>query len=414
MTTALPPTHYTALDSERLALATIASSPYPANIATGWHTDLFTTDEHKSFFTQLCEAEHPVNLGDFPNAIDGSQLTDIRKQLIELHQVRQFTTLYTNVAPMVRKGVATSETIAEFSTAIGLIQTATDSDLAAATMGDIAASYWTNTQAWANAAPTGLHVLDSMLGGGFLPGRLTALLGAPGQGKTALAVQLAETMATTGRPVFYLTSEDSSHMILCRTLARLYTSDYTDLKTGNMDRETIVTMLSNYGKRASSKSMMVMEHHGSKFSLDVLKLKARAHFSRYPTEKGILVIDYLQRLARAGNTGQELRHAVTAITEKLRVVAQELDCSVLMLAAQGRDNYKNGTASDKSALGSAKESGDIEYTCDVLMALTEMDDRDAGPGQTWKQLRIDKNRQGNTGAMPLNWEGRYQRFSEVK
>ena len=409
-----PAAHDTALDNERLALASLALSPYPANAVSGWHAELFTSDEHKAIFDQLTQAEHPVHIENFPSAVDGSELIAIRRQLVEAYGIHQFALLVKNGAVKIRNNTVTMDDIATFSTALGMIQTATENELAVATMGDIASSYWTNIQAWSNAAPTGLRLLDDKLGGGFLPGRLTALLGAPGQGKTALAVQIAETMATTGRPVFYLTSEDSSHMILCRTLARLYTSDYTALKRGTMNSETIATILGNYAKRASTQRMMVMEHHGSKFSLDVLKLKARAHFNRYPTEKGVLVIDYLQRLARAGNAGQELRHAVTAITEQLRVVAQELDCSVLMLAAQGRDNYKNGAASDKSALGSAKESGDIEYTCDVLMAITDTDEKQVRPGENCKQLRIDKNRQGDTGSIALRWEGQYQRFSEAQ
>ena len=66
------------------------------------------------------------------------------------------------------------------------------------------------------------------------------------------------------------------------------------------------------------------------------------------------------------------------------------------------------------AMASAKESGDIEYTCDVLMALTEDKDKNrvVPVGRTAILLHIDKNRQGQRGkSISLDFWADRQQFT---
>ena len=297
-----------------------------------------------------------------------------------------------------------------------------DSTIDAMTLASLADGYWKQIAEWASAAPTGVAPLDRLLGGGLLPGRLVALLGAPGAGKSSLACQISETVASAGRPVLYLTSEDSPHMMLCRSMARLYGLSYGDLLRGYVKRESFSNAAIALAERPSASRMLIVEQRGP-FSLDAIAETARAHFVTYDKGNtggpGLLVIDYLQRLARAnvGTAGQDLRLAVTALCERLRDVARDLGCTVMVLSAQGRDAYKSGTGS--SALASGKESGDLEYTADALMAIMPSDDKDqkapiASPGHATRMLRVDKNRQGETGVVYLDWLGMRQMFSEVQ
>ena len=68
---------------------------------------------------------------------------------------------------------------------------------------------------------TGMPAFDSMLGGGILRQSLVILSAAPGTGKTTLAQQIFETMATTGADVVFLNLEMSREQLLARSLSRM-------------------------------------------------------------------------------------------------------------------------------------------------------------------------------------------------
>lgn len=59
------------------------------------------------------------------------------------------------------------------------------------------------------ATPTGIGELDRVLSGGLVPGSVTLLAGAPGTGKSTLAVQVAGAMAAGGASVLYVCAEES-------------------------------------------------------------------------------------------------------------------------------------------------------------------------------------------------------------
>lgn len=299
-----------------------------------------------------------------------------------------------------------------------LTQAGSRAEATAATLGDLAALYWRRIAEQREAAPTGLAGLDRMLGGGLQPGRLMVLLGAPGKGKTTLANQLAEHVASAGRPVCYLTMEDPAWALLAKTLARLGGLDYGAVLQGRAGmRQAINDALAELTQRRSAARLLYIEQPG-RLALAELQERAAAHFAKYGPENGggpgLLVVDYLQRAARASmpsGVQSELRLAVSALTDQLRDVARELDCTVLALGSQNRAGYGNGA----NVLASGKESGDLEYGCDVLAAIGEDSDtkRTAPIGCKAWALTLAKNRQGDTDTLALDWMPPRQQFTEA-
>src|SRR6266702_3812489 len=283
--------------------------------------------------------------------------------------------------------------------------------------------YWTHIKARKNCAPTGFRALNDALGGGLEAQRLVVLLGAPGAGKTALANQIADHAADAGRPVLYVTSEDTPFTLLAKTIARIGDVDYTAvLKGWETHQAKINAALASQAERQSSDRLHYLDATNG-ITLAAIRSRAQEHFARYANAgQGILVIDYLQRLARSQRdvlgANRDLRELVTVLTEHLRGIACELDCCVVALASQNRASGYG--ANGASALASAKESGDIEYSADVIMALSKEDEsrpgaRKAGTAfiKPWI-LRIDKNRQGATvEKLELDWQGDRQRFTEA-
>jgi replicative DNA helicase len=422
--------NYSNIDTERKALATLASLPYPAEESLSFLEAWFTLPEAPDILAQLRAATTPIalNIDTEPSKVD--ELPSLRRDLRDLHTLRQLEKAWIETAPIMRQGNATLETIDRLHAALKEIKAGAAATAKIATLADVGADYWRTVEKRKDGAKTGMGLLDDNLGGGFLPGTLVALLGAPGMGKTAFGFQMAETMAAMGRPICYISSEDSPFMLLCRAMARLYTMDYSDLSRGKYVAQRVNEALDSLKRRQSWHRLLTIDASAGGFKLDSAAEQARQHFMRYDSTQGggpgVLFVDYLQRLVRSSGTTDtmEIRQAVTAFTEQLRVVANELQCTVIVLAAQGRSAYVSGT--EKSALGTAKESGDIEYTCDVLMGITDYETSDgedgkrknskpAPPhGELWRILRIDKNRQGKTGAHQLKWEPVYQRFSQVE
>lgn len=282
---------------------------------------------------------------------------------------------------------------------------------------DLLEGYWQQVAARKDCAPTGMRELNTALGGGLEAQRLVVLLGAPGAGKTALANQIADHVANAGRPVLYVTSEDSPFTLLAKTLSRVGDVNYTAVLKGWRDeRSRIDAAITIQAERKSNDTLRYVDASQG-LSLDTMKDLAQAHFIRYDSAgQGVLVVDYLQRFARAQRDllalGRDLREVVTVLTENLRSIACELDCCVLALASQNRASGY-GAGANGSALASAKESGDIEYTADVIMALMEDKDRKVNPPFKPRMLRLDKNRQGDTASISLDWRGDRQRFMEV-
>jgi replicative DNA helicase len=221
--------------------------------------------------------------------------------------------------------------------------------------------------------------------------------------------------------VLYVTSEDTPDALLAKTLARLGCIDYTAVLQGHQRvTSEIDKALAVVWERSSAERLAYLHDLGG-LSLESIQEQARAHFERFADEQGgpgILVIDYLQRLARslrrAGGRAEELREAVTALTEQLRAVANDLGCTVLALASQNRaSGYGNGKESN--ALASAKESGDIEYTADVILALSEDESKkgETAPGHTLCKLYLAKNRLGESNkSVALDFHKTRQNFAK--
>jgi replicative DNA helicase len=275
--------------------------------------------------------------------------------------------------------------------------------------------YWGRAKKRQTAAPTGLAGLDNALNGGFQAKRLVMLLGAPGSGKTSLANQMGERIARE-RPVLYATSEDTPDILISKTLSRLSNIKYSAALYGWNDYRTeIDAAIHDLAQRPSSHNLRYLDCTAGMLSIAELRDRAQQHFEGKPGP-GLIIVDYLQRMARAikETTGtKELREAVTALTERLRSVASELDCCVLAVASMNRASGY-GKNSENNVLAAAKESGDIEYTADVMMALTEDTKRMTSSWLKPFVLRIDKNRQGVTKNIELDWDTDHQRFIEVE
>lgn len=287
-------------------------------------------------------------------------------------------------------------------------------------LGVLAASYWNSIEELKEPAETGVPGLDKAIGGGFQPGKVVVLLGPPGAGKTTLANQIAEHVARIGRPVYYVSSEDTPFALLSKTAARLGSLDYTNVLQGRVSQEEIGKAFNKFWDKYSAERLVYRYVVGG-FSLAQVQSRAFEHFERFAkaekTGPGVLVIDYLQRLARFERSlqGMDIREVVTRFAMQLRKVAEALDCTLLALCSMNRNSY-NKTPTLEQILSAAKESGDIEYTCDILLGLVQdVENQKVAPKHKMCKLYVAKNRLGEGNAtLDLDFNAPFQVFAGVE
>ncbi len=427
---------YIAADVEWQVLLSLAAvaDPSEAVAAGGWYEALFASENAGPAFQELAQSSVALVL-QTPASVDGvtafadpAALQAARQTLVAFAQFRRLETVQLNLAREVRR-LATARRVEGVGTLLDAARTALrtvetlDGQAAMtqtqiATLGELAASYWDRIAEQRNAAPTGLGSLDTALGGGLQTQRLFVMLGGPGSGKTTLVNQIAEKVAESGRPVVYLTTEDPMSTLLAKTVARLGRIDYGAVLQGRASEQGAINeALRELSERRSAERLLYVEGNGA--VLDDLYGVAQRHFARFADEAqdggaGILIVDYLQRVARAQlkamrNTIRDLREAVTMLTEDLRDLARDLNCTVIAIASQSRaSGYGN-----VNAIASAKESGDIEYTADVLMSLAKDEQRQAPLRCEARSLSLAKNRLGSQTTINLDWRADRQQFTEA-
>ena len=291
-------------------------------------------------------------------------------------------------------------------------------------------SYWSFQQERKEMAATGFPALNRALSGGLERDRLYVLLGAPGSGKTTLANQIADALSRE-RAVLYVSSEDTPMTLLAKTLARRSTIEYSAVLRGSQsERDRIEAAFAEYREQPQVHHLRYLDATQG-IRLQEIAEQAEQHFAatRQRTQGDpILIVDYLQRLVRAeelllrgtgGSPGTDARQAATIYTERLRSLACDLHCSVLCLSAMNRAS--GYTSAGSNLISAAKESGDIEYTADVILAIGEQLEDGTPialphPGAFAWNLTIAKNRQGMSSAtgarIELIWYPLFQQFIE--
>ena len=254
---------------------------------------------------------------------------------------------------------------------------------------------------------TGYGELDKLLSG-LQPSELIILAARPSQGKTALALNLAENIGIRGGlPVAVFSLEMSKESLLQRLVASVAQVDAHKFRSGHLSREDWKRMTEALSKIASSP--LWVDDAGSN---SVLEIGAKAR--RLKRDKGLalLVIDYLQLITGRGrfNSRQE---EVASISRGLKGLAKELQIPVLVLSQLTRAPERDERGPQLSDL---RESGAIEQDADVVMFIYRPNffNLNASPEERdMADILIAKQRNGPTDKVKFVFRSRLTRFEEA-
>jgi len=243
---------------------------------------------------------------------------------------------------------------------------------------------------------SGIKALDTITGG-FQPG-LTLLAGGPGVGKTTLALQMAAEAAADDVAVVYVTFENSPEALVRKGIGATGQMNPRGILRGTTPLQDMLEAAEAWQQK--TRPLAFIEGR-SDLSTGAITGKVRRHMNTFGAETGLVVVDYLQLYAKAAAEldGHTLRERVERMGQRLREVSMRLRVPVLAIASQNRGaKYSDG---GRASLDTLKESGDLEYGADVVMILTEPADRMATDPAKALDLTVAKNRNGETGHLPM-------------
>lgn len=269
---------------------------------------------------------------------------------------------------------------------------------------------------------TGLAPLDKLLGG-MQDSDLIILAGRPGMGKTALATNVAYSVAMEGKKVGLFSLEMSAPQLAQRILADHTSISASDIRKGTF-QESDYSLIVDAAKTMEA---MFLEIDDTGY-LTVAQLAGRAR--RLKRKKGLdfLVIDYLQLLHGSGKRQNENRvQEMTEITVGLKALAKELNIPIMALSQLSRAVEQR--EDKRPQLSDLRESGSIEQDADVVMFVYRQEyyikqqepDAASEKYKDWEfmmrevagkaEVIIGKQRHGPTGVVELGFDARYTRFT---
>ena len=237
---------------------------------------------------------------------------------------------------------------------------------------------------------TGLLEFDKLIGGLF-PGELCILAARLKVGKTTLACQWADHVASTGKLVYFASLEMDSTELATKILCRLAGVQGMRVRNGSVDANDIANLMT--ASTAFSRRAMRFDERPR------LRVSDIRRECRRLAKDGLrlIVVDYLQ-IVRAENLRDSRERQVASIAEDLKELARELQVPVLAMAQLNR------VAQNESGGGAEglRESDGIGQTADMVIRLDVSTNKATKVDEYW--LRIVANRNGPAGKMRLSWD----------
>jgi len=245
--------------------------------------------------------------------------------------------------------------------------------------------------------PTGFKDLDDALAG-MQKSNLLILAARPGVGKSAMALNIAQSLAVDyHRPVAIFSLEMSKEEIVDRLLVAQADIDAWKLKTGKLSENDFTSLSDAMGVLAEAPIYI-----DDTPALSILEMRTKARRLQVDVGIDLLIVDYLQ-LARSRNLENRVQE-VSEISQGLKNLARELKIPVLALSQLSRAIETRGEK--KPQLSDLRESGSIEQDADVVMFLWREDDEKPEN----MVLDLAKHRNGPLRSVKMFFKGDRIRF----
>jgi replicative DNA helicase len=251
------------------------------------------------------------------------------------------------------------------------------------------------------AIPSPWPDFNERAAGGFHRGRLHVIGARPGEGKSIAGHQAALYAAAHGRSAVIFSMEMSNAEVGGRMLANDSRVEMNEVAKLQLSEDSW-RRYNEFTERSRDMPLWVIDR--SNMTVELISSIARTHKRRHGLD--VMCVDYLQLMGMKGVQSRE--QAVSEIARRLKNLARELDCAVLLPSQLNRETARRG----KPSLADLRESGGIEAHADLVLLLARQrfpENHDTAPGKYNGRIVLDiaKNRFGQTGDIELDWRGHY-------
>lgn len=243
--------------------------------------------------------------------------------------------------------------------------------------------------------PTGYSSLDKYFNG-FLPGAVTTIAARPSVGKTALALNLAHTIAKAGHGVLFFSLEMARSELVRRLFFLESGIGYGNIKEVWPSSESIEAKIQLAEKRLEELPLYIDDSP----ALTPLELRAKSRRQLVRDKIEVIFVDYLQLMSSPGRHNNR-ENEVSIISRMLKATAKELGVSLVSLSQLNRQNIET-----EPVLSNLRESGSIEQDSDNVMLMWPSDSND-GVG-----VKLAKQRSGPTCKTVLQFDKSLQCFRD--
>jgi len=243
---------------------------------------------------------------------------------------------------------------------------------------------------------TGYTKLDEMTGG-LHAGELVILAARPSMGKTALALNIAQHVATRlNETVAVFSLEMSKESLLTRMLCATARVDSQRFRAGYLNQDERRKLQAAAAQLVEA-PLFIDDTAGA----SLMEMHAGLRRLQQQRKLGLVVVDYLQLMSGRGrfeNRNQE----ISTISRGMKLLAKELHVPMLVLSQLSRAP-ETRQGDHRPQLSDLRESGSIEQDADLVAFIfrEEVYKRDREDLRGLAELLVAKQRNGPIGKIDL-------------
>ena len=245
---------------------------------------------------------------------------------------------------------------------------------------------------------TGITDLDNMMCG-LHRQELTIIGARPGVGKTTLALQIAEYIASKGIETAFISLEMSDFQIIQKMITTKTRVNSYKMRLGTLETQDLEKI------GIAGAEIAELPIHLVTRARTIQHIENIARKLKNKSDLGLLVIDYIQLIknnSKFNNREQE----VADITRTLKLLSLELDIPIIGLCQLNRNASKA-----EPTLADLRESGSIEQDADNVLFLYRENENEENIVDV--TLKIAKQRAGETGKIYLKFNKANSEFKGV-